>query len=64
MRETLVKLFKKEDGQNLTEYTLIVALIAVSLIVVNRYFGHTIRNLFVKAGESLSENQGFYFQVE
>ena len=64
MREALGNFFRKEDGQNLTEYILIVALLAVSLIIVNRYFGHTIRNLFVKAGESLSETKGFYFQVE
>jgi Flp pilus assembly pilin Flp len=53
-----------ESGQTASEYILLAALIAIVLVIVNKYFGNAIKNVFVKARESLSETNGFYFQVE
>ncbi len=35
---------KKQHGQGMTEYIIIVALIAVAAIAVYQFFGQTIRN--------------------
>ena len=40
------KLMKKQDGQGMTEYIIIVALIAISCIVVVAIFGDNIRKMF------------------
>ncbi|ATC86456.1 hypothetical protein PARC_a1901 [Pseudoalteromonas arctica A 37-1-2] len=39
-----MKMNKKQQGQGMTEYIIIVALIAVSAIGVYSFFGKTIRN--------------------
>jgi Flp pilus assembly pilin Flp len=35
---------KKQSGQGMTEYTIIVALVAVAAIAVYQFFGQTIRS--------------------
>ena len=42
-----------ESGQGMTEYILIVALIAVAAIAVVKIFGKTIQNQFSKAADSI-----------
>ncbi len=42
--EGIIMLNKKQRGQGMTEYIIIVALIAVSAIGVYSFFGKTIRN--------------------
>ena len=40
------KLMKKQDGQGMTEYIIIVALIAIAAIGVVTIFGDNIRKIF------------------
>ncbi|MES2950580.1 MAG: hypothetical protein V4858_18765 [Pseudomonadota bacterium] len=40
----MYKLGKKERGQGMTEYIIIVAMIAVAAIAVYQYFGQTVRS--------------------
>lgn len=39
-----INLKSKERGQGMTEYIIIVALIAIAAIAVYQYFGNTVRN--------------------
>lgn len=43
-----------EDGQGMTEYVIIVALIAVAAIGVVTAFGDNVRNLFATSTEALA----------
>lgn len=56
-----MELFKKfaveEEGQGLTEYALIIALIAVAVIAVMVIFRNQIRNVFSKATNEM-QNTG------
>lgn len=44
LRHSLLNLPKRQTGQGMTEYIIIVALIAVAAIGVYSFFGQTIRN--------------------
>jgi Flp pilus assembly pilin Flp len=44
VRQTLRKIPRRQAGQGMTEYIIIVALIAVAAIGVYSFFGQTIRN--------------------
>jgi pilus assembly protein Flp/PilA len=57
MRRFLNKLFKSESGQGMSEYLIIVALIAVAAIGVVTVFGQDIRQLFSGTTDSLAGNQ-------
>ena len=57
MRRLLHKLFKSQSGQGMTEYLIIVALIAVAAIGVVTVFGRDIRELFSGTTDSLAGNQ-------
>ncbi|OIN98083.1 hypothetical protein AUJ66_01565 [Candidatus Desantisbacteria bacterium CG1_02_38_46] len=46
-------LFRSQSGQGMTEYILIVVLIAVAAIVVVRTFGDKIKGLFQKSAETI-----------
>jgi pilus assembly protein Flp/PilA len=52
------KLFRSESGQGMSEYLIIVALIAVAAIGVVSVFGKDIRELFAGTTDSLSGGQG------
>lgn len=56
-----MELFKRfvheEDGQGLTEYALIIALIAVAVIAVMVIFRNQIRNVFTKATEEMQNTE-------
>lgn len=56
MRNLLRKL-KGQSGQGMTEYLLIVALIALAAIGVITVFGRDIRELFSGTTDSLAGNQ-------
>ena len=56
MRRFMKKLFKNQSGQGMTEYLIIVALIAVAAIGVVTVFGRDIRELFSGTTDSLSGN--------
>jgi len=48
---------KGEKGQGMTEYIIIVSLIAIACLLAVGVFGSNIRNLFVKASDSLDGGQ-------
>jgi Flp pilus assembly pilin Flp len=49
----LKKLVKDENGQGMTEYIIIVALVAIAAIAVIKIFGKNLRNLFDRSSTSL-----------
>ena len=53
----LLRTLKGQSGQGLTEYLLIVALIAIAAIGVVTVFGQDIRQLFSGTSNSLAGNQ-------
>ncbi len=57
MRRFLKKLFNSQSGQGMSEYLIIVALIAVAAIGVVTVFGQDIRQLFSGTTESLAGGQ-------
>ena len=57
MRRFLRKLLQSQDGQGLSEYLIIVALVAVAAIGVVTVFGRDIRELFSGTTDSLAGNQ-------
>jgi len=61
MRERLNKLMKKaqsERGQGMTEYIVIVGVIAILLIVVAYRYGGSVAELFNSAEAEMSETAG------
>ena len=57
MRRFLRKLNKNQSGQGMSEYLIIVALIAIAAIGVVTVFGQDIRQLFSGTTDSLAGNQ-------
>jgi Flp pilus assembly pilin Flp len=54
MKKALKKLVRNDSGQGMTEYIIIVALIAVLSIGAVSLFGDNVRNLFGMAGNALA----------
>jgi pilus assembly protein Flp/PilA len=48
------KLWKEEEGQDLTEYALLLVLIALAATTTMKTLGTTISAIFTNAGTSLS----------
>jgi Flp pilus assembly pilin Flp len=57
MRRFLRKMLKSQSGQGMSEYLIIVALIAIAAIGVVTVFGRDIRELFSGTTDSLAGNQ-------
>ena len=57
MRRFVHRLVWSEQGQGLSEYLIIVALVAVAAIGVVTVFGRDIRELFAGTTDSLAGNQ-------
>jgi type IV pilus assembly protein PilA len=51
-------LIKNQRGQGMTEYIIIVALIAIAAIAVYQYFGSTVRNQTAAIANELAGNDG------
>lgn len=51
-------IFRKQRGQGMTEYIIIVALIAVAAIAVTQLFGATIRNQVAGIAQEVSGKSG------
>jgi type IV pilus assembly protein PilA len=47
-----------QRGQGMTEYIIIVAMIAISAIAVYQYFGQTVRNQTAAIAQELAGNDG------
>ena len=54
MKKHLVKLWKEEEGQDLTEYALLLVLIALAAIVVMSNLGSAINVVFSSGASTLS----------
>ncbi|MCC6811118.1 MAG: Flp family type IVb pilin [Deltaproteobacteria bacterium] len=54
LKSAIRRLFLDESGQGMTEYIIIVALIAVLSIGAVSLFGDNVRNLFGMAGNALA----------
>ncbi len=54
--KTLSKKMRKSRGQGMTEYIIIVALIAIAAIGVITLFGNNIRKLFGQSADALAGN--------
>jgi pilus assembly protein Flp/PilA len=46
MKNTLVRFFRDEEGQGMTEYGLIIALVAVAVIIAITAMGEGISDIF------------------
>ena len=57
----LKKLLNDESGQSMTEYILIVVLIAIAAIVVVKLFGKKIAELFKKSTDKIDKETGDSF---
>jgi Flp pilus assembly pilin Flp len=54
MRKELLRLWREEEGQDLTEYGLLLLFIALVSITVVQGLGSVIENVFSNASTSLS----------
>lgn len=52
--ELMKRLFREEEGQGMTEYVLIIALIALAAIIAMNYFGGEVNATFDKVGDTLN----------
>jgi Flp pilus assembly pilin Flp len=57
MRHFVRKLLESQSGQGMTEYLIIVALIAIAAVGVVTVFGRDIRELFSGTTDDLAGNQ-------
>lgn len=56
----MIRFFKDESGQGMTEYILIIALIAVVCVVAIKLFGSQIKDLIVRSTRKIKdETAGF-----
>ena len=53
MRRSFSTLLRSEEGQGMTEYIIIVALIAIAAILGITYFGQNLRSLFAASSNAL-----------
>lgn len=49
---------RSQRGQGMTEYIIIVAMIAIAAIAVYQYFGQTVRNQTAAIAQELAGNDG------
>jgi pilus assembly protein Flp/PilA len=54
MKQVFRRLWQEEDGQNLTEYALLLVLIALAATASMNTLASTIRNVFSNASSNLS----------
>ncbi len=49
--------FKRKAGQSMTEYVIIICIVAVAVLLVVGVFGTNVRNLFKAANDSMVAGQ-------
>ncbi len=54
MRDLLKRLWQEEAGQDLTEYALLIVLIALVAVVAMKSFGSAVSNTFLNAAANLT----------
>lgn len=63
-RSTAGQYFGRKDGQGMTEYVIIICLIAVACLLVVGVFGTNVRKLFKSANTSLTKGQAQAAQMQ
>ncbi len=58
MKSLLTRLWKEEEGQDITEYALLLVLIALVAITAVTSFGTTVNTLFTNASTYLTTASG------
>jgi pilus assembly protein Flp/PilA len=58
MKTLLTRLWKEEEGQDLTEYALLLVLVALGAITAMGTLANTINNVFNAAATKLSSGVG------
>ncbi|MFB4169679.1 Flp family type IVb pilin [Virgibacillus sp. JSM 102003] len=48
-----IRLFKEEEGQALTEYGLLIGLVALAVVAMLGFFGSTLVNVFEQVKDEL-----------
>jgi pilus assembly protein Flp/PilA len=56
MKNTLMRLWREEEGQDLVEYALLVALVALAAVVGMKALATAINNAFTTVGNDLNAN--------
>jgi pilus assembly protein Flp/PilA len=56
MKNLLMRLWKEEEGQDLTEYALLLAIVALGAITVLPTLASAINNVFSLAASNLTAN--------
>ena len=54
MKETLMRLWRDEAGQDLTEYALLMVLVALAAVTTMGTLANAIKNVFSNAATNLS----------
>ena len=54
MKEMLLRLYREEAGQDLTEYALLMVLVALAAVTTMKTLASTISNVFSNAASSLT----------
>jgi pilus assembly protein Flp/PilA len=54
MKELMVRLYREEAGQDLTEYALLLVLVALVAITTMKTLGNTISAVFANAASNLT----------
>jgi pilus assembly protein Flp/PilA len=54
MKNLMIRLWKEEEGQDLTEYALLLVLIALAAVTVMGTLGNDINQVFSRAGSDLT----------
>lgn len=55
MKNILMEIFKNEEGQAMTEYGLIIALVAVAVITILGTLGTNLTSLFTKVSDQVNK---------
>lgn len=53
----IMKYLRRKDGQGMTEYVIIICIVAIAVLLVVGVFGTNVRNLFSSANKSLVSGQ-------
>ncbi len=54
MKQALKRLWQEDEGQDLTEYALLLVLVALVAIATMQTLGNTISNVFANAASNLT----------
>ena len=56
MKNLMIRLWREEEGQDLTEYALLLVLIALSAVAIMGTLGNAINNVFSDGASTLTQS--------